>query len=112
MIQGTSRHSRNRGFFRAGEINETFSDTVDTMIWQKANTTYMSGHQAREQSVASIQYRTFEQYLEALQQYAWLFRHNLCSINFQYVVEAIKEGKAIAISDGSHRNRWEQRHRE
>jgi hypothetical protein len=37
-IRGTSRRSRNRGFIPAGEINEVPSDTVDTMIWRKANT--------------------------------------------------------------------------
>jgi hypothetical protein len=29
---------------QAREIDEPPSDTVDTMIWKKANTTYMSGH--------------------------------------------------------------------
>jgi hypothetical protein len=59
----------------------------------------MSGHREREQSVASIRYGTFEQYIEAQQQYAWLFRHTLCSIKFKDLVEAIKEVHAIAISD-------------
>jgi hypothetical protein len=76
------------------------------MIWRKANTTYMSGHREREHSSASIQYGTFDQYLEAQQQHALLFRHTLCSINFQYLVDAIKEGQSIAISDGSHKNKW------
>jgi hypothetical protein len=40
-IRGTSRRSRNRGFSPAGEIDESPSDTVDTMIWRKSNTTYM-----------------------------------------------------------------------
>jgi hypothetical protein len=66
----------------------------------------MSGHQECEQSVASIQYGTFEQYLEAQQQYARLFRHSLCSIKFQDLVDAIKEGCAIEISNGSHKNKW------
>jgi hypothetical protein len=69
-IRGTSRRSRNRGFIPAGEIDEAPSDTVDTMIWRKANTTYMSGHREREHSSASIQYGTFDQYIEAQQQYA------------------------------------------
>jgi hypothetical protein len=66
----------------------------------------MSGHQEREQPSPSIRYGIFEQYLEAQQQYAWLFRHTLCSIKFQYLVYAIKEGRAIKISNGSHKNRW------
>jgi hypothetical protein len=66
----------------------------------------MSGHREREQSSASIQYGTFDQYIEAQQQYAWLLRHTLCSIKFQAMVDAIKEGWAIAISDGSHKNKW------
>jgi hypothetical protein len=33
----------------------------------------MPGHQEREHSSASIRYGTFDQYLEAQQQYAWLF---------------------------------------
>jgi hypothetical protein len=76
------------------------------MIWRKANTTYMSGHREREHSPASIRYGTFDQYLEAQQQYAWLLHHTLCSIKFQDLVDAIKEGWAIAISDGSHKNKW------
>jgi hypothetical protein len=76
------------------------------MIWIKANTTYMSGHQEREHSSAPIRYGTFDQYLEAQQQYAWLFCHTLCSIKFQDLVYAIKEGRAIEISDGSHKNKW------
>jgi hypothetical protein len=36
----------------------------------------------------------------------WLFRHTLCSIKFHDLVDAIKEGRAIAISDGSHKNKW------
>jgi hypothetical protein len=59
----------------------------------------MSGHREREHSSASIRYGTFDQYLEAQQQYAWLFHHTLCSIKFQDLVDAIKEGRAIVISD-------------
>jgi hypothetical protein len=66
----------------------------------------MSGDREREQSSASFRYGTFDQYLEAQQQYAWLFRHTLCSIKFQDLVDSIKEGWAIAISDGSHKNKW------
>jgi hypothetical protein len=66
----------------------------------------MSGHRDHEQSVASIQYGTFKQYLEAQQQYTWLFRHTLCSIKFQYLVDIIKEGRDITISDGSHKKKW------
>jgi hypothetical protein len=73
------------------------------MIWIKANTTHMSGHQEREHSSASIQYGTFDQYLEAQQQYAWIFCHTLGSIKFQVLVNAITEGWAIAISDVSHK---------
>jgi hypothetical protein len=69
------------------------------MIWKK------SGQRDSEQSSASIWYGTFEQYIEAQQQYAWLFRHTLCSIKFQDMVDAIKKGRAIAISDGSHKNK-------
>jgi hypothetical protein len=76
------------------------------MIWRKANTTYMSGHLEREHSSASIQYGTFDQYFEAQQQYSWIFCHILCSIKFQDLVCAIKEGRAIAISDGSRKNKW------
>jgi hypothetical protein len=72
---------------------------------KKANTTYMSGHREREQSVASNRYGTFEQYLKAQQQYAWFFQHNRCSIKFQYLVDAVKEGRDIAISDVSQKNR-------
>jgi hypothetical protein len=73
---------------------------------EKSNTTYMSGHRERIQSSASFRYGTFEQYLEAQQKYALLFQHALCSIKFQDLVDAIKEGRAIAISDGSHKNKW------
>jgi hypothetical protein len=66
----------------------------------------MSGHREREQSSASIRHGTFEQYIEAQQQYTWLFLHTLCSIKFQDLVDAIKEERAIAISDGSHKNKW------
>jgi hypothetical protein len=66
----------------------------------------MSGHREREESVASIRYGTLKQYLEAQQQYACLFQHTLCSIKFQDLADAIKEGGAIAISDGSHKNKW------
>jgi hypothetical protein len=66
----------------------------------------MSGHRERENSSASIRYGTFDQYLEAQQHYEWLFRHTLCSIKFQDLVVAIKEGRAIAISDGYHKNNW------
>jgi hypothetical protein len=76
------------------------------MIWRKAYTTYMSGHREREHSSVSIRYGTFDQYLEAQQQHAWLFRHNLCSIKLQDLVDAIKECRDIAISDGSHKNKW------
>jgi hypothetical protein len=65
----------------------------------------MSEHREREQSSASFRYGSFEHYLEAQQQYAWLFRHTLCSIKFQDMVDAIKEGRAIEISDGSHKNK-------
>jgi hypothetical protein len=65
----------------------------------------MSGYREREQSVASVRYRTFEQYLEAQQQYACLFRHTLCSIKFQDLVDAIKGGRDIAINDSSHKNK-------
>jgi hypothetical protein len=75
------------------------------MIWQKVNTTYISGQQEREQSVASIRYGTFKQYIAAQQQYIWVFRHTLCSVKFQDLVDAIKGGRAIAISDRSHNNR-------
>jgi hypothetical protein len=78
---------------------------VDTMIWRRANTTYMPDHHEREHSSASIQYGTFDHYLEAQQQYTWLFRHTLCSIKFQDLADAIKEGRVIAISDGSHKNK-------
>jgi hypothetical protein len=105
-IRVTSRRSRNKGFIPAGKIDEVPSDTLDTMIRKKANTTYMSGHREREQSSASIRHGTLDQYLEAQQQYAWLIRHTLCSIKFQDMVDAIKEGWAIAISDGSHKNKW------
>jgi hypothetical protein len=73
---------------------------------EKSNTTYMPGHQERARSSASIRYGTFDQYLEAQQQYTWLFCHTLCSIKFQDLVDAIKEGRAIEISDGSHKNKW------
>jgi hypothetical protein len=76
------------------------------MIWRNTNTTYMSGQQEREHSSASIKYGTFDQYIEDQQQYAWIFRHILCSIKFQDLVDAINEGRAIAISDGSHKNKW------
>jgi hypothetical protein len=76
------------------------------MIWRKENTTYMAGHRENEHSSASIQYGNFDQYIEAQQQYAWLFHHTLCSIKFQYLVDTIKEGRAIAISDGSHKSKW------
>jgi hypothetical protein len=76
------------------------------MIWRKANTNYMSGYRKREHSSASIRFGTFDLYLEAQQQYAWLFRHSLYSIKFQDLADAIKEGRAIAISDGSHKNKW------
>jgi hypothetical protein len=76
------------------------------MIWKKANTIYISGHREREHSSASIRYGTFDQYLEAQQQYAWLFSHILYSIKFRDLVDAIKEGWAIAISDISHKNKW------
>jgi hypothetical protein len=66
----------------------------------------MSGHREREQSSASIRYGTFNQYIEAHQQYTWLFRHTLFSIKFQDLVDAIKEGRAIVISDGTHTNKW------
>jgi hypothetical protein len=66
----------------------------------------MSGHREREHPSASIRYGTFDQYLEAQQQYAWLFCHTLCSIKFQDLVDAIKEGRDISISDGSHKNKW------
>jgi hypothetical protein len=66
----------------------------------------MSGQREREHSSASIRYGTFDPYLEAQQQYAWIFHHTLCSIKFQDLVDAIKEGRAIAISDGSHKNKW------
>jgi hypothetical protein len=69
-IRGTSRRIINRVFIPAGEIDE---DTVDTMIWRKANTTYMAGHREREHSPVAIRYGTFDQYLEAQQQYEWLF---------------------------------------
>jgi hypothetical protein len=39
-IRGISGRSINRGFVQAGEIDEGPSDTADTMIWKKANTTY------------------------------------------------------------------------
>jgi hypothetical protein len=78
---------------------------VDTIIWKKANTTYISGHRERENSVESIWYGTFEQYLEAQQQYAWLFRHTLYSIKFQDIVDEIKEVRSIAIRDRSHKNK-------
>jgi hypothetical protein len=70
---------------------------------KKTNTTYMLGHREREQAVASIQYGTLEQYLEAQQQYVWLFQHNPCSIKFQDLADAIKEGRAIAIINSSHK---------
>jgi hypothetical protein len=76
------------------------------MIWKSANTTYMSGHLEREHSSASIQYGTFDQYLEAQQQYAWLFRHIFCPIKFQDLVDAIKEGRDTTISDESQKNKW------
>jgi hypothetical protein len=104
-ILGTSRHSRNRGFIPAGEIDEAFLETVDTMIGGKANTTYMSGYREREQSSASIRHDTFEHYLETQQHYAWLFRHTLCYIKFQDLVDAIKEGRDIAMSGGSHQKK-------
>jgi hypothetical protein len=66
---------------------------------KKANTTYMLGHRERERSSESIRYGTFDQYLEDQQQYSWLFRHTLCSIKFQDPVDAVKEGRDIAISD-------------
>jgi hypothetical protein len=88
-IRGTSRRTRSRGFVRAGEIYGFPSDTVDTMIWQKTNTTYISGHRERGQSAASIRYGTFKQYLADQQQYAWLFRKTLFSIKFQDLVEAM-----------------------
>jgi hypothetical protein len=47
------------------------------MVLRKANTTYMSGHREHENSSASIQYGTFDQYIEAQQQYAWLFCHTI-----------------------------------
>jgi hypothetical protein len=105
-IRGTSRRSRHREFIPAGEMDEAPSDTVEKMIWRKANTTYISGHREREHSSASIQYGTFDQYLEAQQHYAWLFYHTLCSIKFQDLVDALKEGRDIAISDVSHKNKW------
>jgi hypothetical protein len=92
-----------KDFFR--EIDEPPSDMADTMIRKEANTTYMSGHRKREQSGASIWYGTFEQYLEAQQQYTWLFQHILCSVKFQDLIDAIKEGQAIAISYESHKNK-------
>jgi hypothetical protein len=76
------------------------------MIWRKANTTFMSGHRSREHESASIRYGTFDQYLESQQQYAWPFHHTLCSVKFQDLVDAIKEEPDIAISDGSHKNKW------
>jgi hypothetical protein len=66
----------------------------------------MSGHREHEHSSASIWYGTFYQYLEDKQQYAWIFRHTLFSIKFQDLVDAIKEERSIAISDGSHKNKW------
>jgi hypothetical protein len=65
---------------------------------KKTNTTYMSGHRERELSLASIWYGTFEHYLEAQQQYAWLFLHTLCSIKFQDLFDAIKEEWAMQSS--------------
>jgi hypothetical protein len=64
-IRGTSRRSRNIGFIPGGEIDEAPSDTVITMIWRKANTTYMLVHQESEHSSASIWCGTLDQYIEA-----------------------------------------------
>jgi hypothetical protein len=69
------------------------------MIWWNATIIYISGHRAREQSVATTRYGIFEQYIKAQQRYAWLLRHTLCSVEFQDGVDAIQEEKAIAISD-------------
>jgi hypothetical protein len=55
----------------------------------------MAGHREREQSSASFWYGTFEQYLGAQQQQAWLFQHTLCSVRFQDLVDAIKEWRAM-----------------
>jgi hypothetical protein len=49
---------------------------------------------------------TFDQYLVAQQQYVWLFNHTLFSSKFQDLLDTIKEGQAISISDGSHKNKW------
>jgi hypothetical protein len=65
-----------------------------------------SSEELFKQEKSTIQYGTFEKHLEAQQQYAWLFRHPLCSIKFQDLVDAIEEGRDIAISDGSHKNKW------
>jgi hypothetical protein len=46
--RGTSRRSRNRGIAIVGEIGDTPSDMVDTIIWRKVNIIYISGHQADE----------------------------------------------------------------
>jgi hypothetical protein len=35
-----------------------------------------------------------------------VFRHTLCSIKFQELVDAIKGGWDITISDGSHKTKW------
>jgi hypothetical protein len=64
-------------YFSSRGMDEAPSDTAYSMIWEKSNTTCMSGHQEREQSVESIRYGTFDHYLEAQQQYAWLFRHTV-----------------------------------
>jgi hypothetical protein len=52
-IRGTSRRIINRGCIPASKIDESPSDTVDTMIWEKATTTYMSGT-LRVRPVSSI----------------------------------------------------------
>jgi hypothetical protein len=89
-----------------GESMKPPSDKVDTMICRKANTTYMSGHRERQHSSASIGYGTFDQYIEAQQQYSLICYHTICSIKFQDLVDAIKERRAIAISDGSNKTKW------
>jgi hypothetical protein len=105
-IRGSSRQSRNRGLFWAGEVTQAPTDTTDTSIWCKHDTIYISENRTQISLQHPSQYGIFDQYLQSQHQYSWIFRHTSCYTSFPDPAKAIIDRSYIAILDGSHKELW------
>jgi hypothetical protein len=105
-IPGGSRQQRNRGFMEMQKMQELPSDARDTKVWHAGQTAHMTGWRRKRVPHSVPNPSTFQAFLKTKTEYKWMFKHTRREMPFVKLATAIRDGAAIEISDGPHKNYW------